>query len=395
MIFKTAVCGLAQRVIETAPSATVLIADIAAEMRRGGANVIDFSAGRAVEHTPDYITQAAAAAMLAGDTHQTPARGKPEFLRACAAKLKRDNDIDIDADKNIIATLGCKQGLTLALLAIINPGDEVIVEDPCFVSYAPTIRFCGGVPISIPLKRENDFRWTGGDLEAAVTERTRAILFCSPHNPTGTVHAEADLERIAVVAERHNLFVIADEIYERVTWGGRRHNSIAAQPRMRNRAVGLMGLTKSFAMGGWRIGFAYAAEPIIEAMTIVQQHLMTCAGAFTQTGAATALGDAPPLEVTELWRDWEKRCQYAVARLDEISGISCRMPEGGFYAWADITQTGEKSAALAERLLREQAVAVVPGSAFGAEGEGYLRITCVKSLEDLQIGIEGIKRGLS
>jgi len=364
-------------------------------MRRGGANVIDFSAGRAVEHTPDYITQAAAAAMLAGDTHQTPARGKPEFLRACAAKLKRDNDIDIDADKNIIATLGCKQGLTLALLAIINPGDEVIVEDPCFVSYAPTIRFCGGVPISVPLKRENDFRWTGGNLEAAVTERTRAILFCSPHNPTGTVHAEADLERIAVVAERHNLFVIADEIYERVTWGGRRHNLIAAQPRMRNRAVGLMGLTKSFAMGGWRIGFAYAAEPIIEAMTIVQQHLMTCAGAFTQTGAATALGDAPPLEVKELWQDWEKRCQYAVARLDEISGISCRMPEGGFYAWADITQTGEKSAALAERLLREQAVAVVPGSAFGAEGEGYLRITCVKSLEDLQIGIEGIKRGLS
>ena len=387
--------ALAQRIVETPPSATVLIADIASEMRRSGINVIDFSAGRAVESTPDYISRAASEAMLAGDTHQTMAQGKPEFRETCARKLARENGIDADPDKNIIATLGCKQGLTLALMATINAGDEVIVEDPCFVSYAPTIRFCGGTPVSVPLRRENNFRWAKDELEAAVTGKTRAILFCSPHNPTGIVHTESDLDTIAEIAERHNLYVIADEIYERVTWNGRRHVSIATRPQMRNRAIGLMGLTKSFAMGGWRIGFAYSSPHVIKAMVTLQQHLMTCAGAFTQTGASAALRDAPPPEVTSLWEDWERRCAFVVAELNRLPGVSCLMPEGGFYAWIDISKRGEPSVALAERLLKEQHVALVPGAAFGTHGEGYLRMTCVKSWDDLHKGLERIKQGLS
>lgn len=386
--------ALAQRIVETPPSATVLIADIASEMRRSGINVIDFSAGRAVESTPDYISRAASEAMLGGDTHQTPAQGKPEFREACARKLARENGIDADPDKNIIATLGCKQGLTLALMATINAGDEVIVEDPCFVSYAPTIRFCGGTPVSVPLRRENNFRWAKDELEAAVTKRTRAILFCSPHNPTGIVHTKSDLDTIAEIAERHNLYVIADEIYERVTWNGRRHVSIATRLQMRNRAIGLMGLTKSFAMGGWRIGFAYAAELVIQAMTVAQQHLMTCAGAFAQTGAITALGDTPPPEVTNLWQDWERRCEFVVAELNQLPGVSCQMPEGGFYAWINVSEIAENSEALAKKLLIEHAVAIVPGSAFGAEGEGFLRMTCVKSWDDLRAGLERLKQGL-
>jgi len=387
--------ALSQRILETPASATVLIADVAASLRRQGIDVIDFSAGRASEHTPDYISRVASQALLAGETHQTMAQGSPEFRKACALKLERENDISADPDVNIIATLGCKQGLTLALLATINPGDEVIVEDPCFVSYAPTIRFCGGNTRAVPLRRENNFRWTRDELEAAMTPRTRAILFCSPHNPTGTVHTEADLDLIAEVAGRHDLFVIADEIYERVTWGGRAHTSIATRPRMGERTVGLMGLTKSFAMGGWRIGFAYSSPHVIKAMVTLQQHLMTCAGAFTQIGAGRALSDAPPPEVTSLWEDWERRCAFVVAELNRIPGVSCLMPEGGFYAWIDITGTGAKSEALAERLLREHAVALVPGVAFGAHGEGYLRMTCVKSWDDLRRGLERITQGLS
>lgn len=386
---------LSQRVMVTPASATVLIADIAAGLRRQGVDVIDFSAGRASEDTPAYISLIASQALLAGDTHQTPAQGKPEFRAACARKLARENGVNADPDQNIIATLGCKQGLMLALLATLNPGDEVIVEDPGFVSYAPTIRFCGGAPVAVPLRRENNFRWTREELAAAVTPRTRAILFCSPHNPTGTVHAEAGLDLIAEVAGRHDLFVIADEIYERVTWGGRRHTSIATRPGMRERAIGLMGLTKSFAMGGWRIGFAYASEPVIKAMVTLQQHLMTCAGSFAQTAATEALRAAPPAEVTGLWEDWERRCAFVIGALNSIPGVSCAMPEGGFYAWIDVKRLGEKSEALAERLLREHHVALVPGTAFGAQGEGYLRMTCVKSWDDLRKGLERIKQGLA
>jgi len=385
---------LSKRVLENPPSATVLIADIAAGMRRQGIDIIDFSAGRAAEHSPYYVNQEAAQALLSGDTHQTMAQGKPEYREACARKLARENGIVADPEKSIIATLGCKQGLTLALMAVVDPGDEVIVEDPCFVSYQPTIRFCGGIPVPVPLRRENHFRWQRDELEAAITDRTKAILFCSPHNPTGTVHTEADLDLISEIACKHDLTVISDEIYERVTWGNRRHICIATRPHMKERSITMMGLTKTFSMGGWRIGFIYAPESIISGMVTLQQHLMTCAGSFTQTGAAKALSEEPPSEIKELWKDWERRCQFAVSELNRIPNISCDPPEGAFYAWIDITGTGETSEQLAERLLRKYHIALVPGPAFGATGEGYLRMTCVRSWDDLREGLLRFKQAL-
>jgi len=385
---------LSKRVLENPPSATVLIADIAAGMRRQGIDIIDFSAGRAAEHSADYVNQEAAQALLSGDTHQTMAQGKPEYREACARKLARENGIVADPEKSIIATLGCKQGLTLALMAVVDPGDEVIVEDPCFVSYQPTIRFCGGIPVPVPLRRENHFRWQRDELEAAITDRTKAILFCSPHNPTGTVHTEADLDLISEIASKHDLTVISDEIYERVTWGDRRHICIATRPHMKERSITMMGLTKTFSMGGWRIGFIYAPESIISGMVTLQQHLMTCAGSFTQTGAAKALSEEPPSEIKELWKDWERRCQFVVSELNRIPNISCDHPEGGFYAWIDITGTGETSEQLTERLLREYHIALVPGPAFGATGEGYLRMTCVRSWDDLREGLLRFKQAL-
>lgn len=385
---------LSKRVLENPPSATVLIADIAAGMSRQGIDIIDFSAGRAAEHSPYYVNQEAAQALLSGDTHQTMAQGKPEYREACARKLARENGIVADPEKSIIATLGCKQGLTLALMAVVDPGDEVIVEDPCFVSYQPTICFCGGIPVPVPLRRENHFRWQRDELEAAITDRTKAILFCSPHNPTGTVHTEADLDLISEIASKHDLTVISDEIYERVTWGDRRHICIATRPHMKERSITMMGLTKTFSMGGWRIGFIYAPESIISGMVTLQQHLMTCAGSFTQTGATKALSEEPPSEIKELWKDWERRCQFVVSELNRIPNISCDPPEGGFYAWIDITGTGETSEQLAERLLREYHIALVPGPAFGATGEGYLRMTCVRSWDDLREGLLRFKQAL-
>jgi len=385
----------AQRISDTPKSATVNIADIATKLRREGKDVLDFSAGRAAESSPDYISRAAAQALLDGDTHQTMAQGTPEFREMVVRKLQRDNGITADPDKNVIATLGCKNGLTLALMSTVNPGDEVIVEDPCFVSYNALIGFCGGVPVPVPIRAENNFRWTAEELEAAVTDKTKVLMFCSPHNPAGTVHTEEDLEIIASVAKRHNLWVLTDEIYERLTLGGRRHTCIATLPGMQERTVTMMGFTKTFSMGGWRIGFAYAPESMINAMITLQQHLVTCAGSFTQAGASAAYAEPYPPEVTEMWEDWEKRCDYAVSEINRIPNISCHPPEGSFYAWINAEKTGERSEALAERLLREQLIALVPGSAFGDTGEWYLRMTLVKSWDDLREGLKRLRAGVA
>jgi aspartate aminotransferase len=372
-------------------SKTVAIADLAAKLRREGASVVDFSAGRAAEATTTVVCEAAKEALSKGDTHQTEARGRPLYLEACAEKLKRENGLDVDPATNVIATLGCKNGLLLSLMASLSPGDEVLVEDPCFVSYEPEITVAGGVAVRVPLRPENGNRWSREDLESAVTPKTRAILFCSPHNPVGVVHTEEDLLVIAEVAQTHDLVVIADEIYEAVTWGGRKHLPIASLPGMANRTIGLMGMTKSYSMGGWRIGYAYASEALIAAMTKVQQHCMTCASSFTQMGATKALSDEVTRSMKELWRDWEKRCEYATSTLNAVDGLSAAMPEGAFYAWIDISATGLGSQEFAEKLLTEKKVAAVPGGAFGKTTDHYLRVTCVRSWEELKDGVGRIE----
>lgn len=385
---------LATRIGEVSTSATVRIADQAKTLRRRGENVVDFSAGRAAEDTPEPICREASRALMQGDTHQTMARGTPEYRQACAQKLERENHIQVDPETEIMASFGCKNGLVLSLLAVMNPGDEIIVEDPGFVSYEPTIRFFGGVPVPVPLQADDGYRWREQALREAVTGRTKAILFCSPHNPAGVVHRPGDLDIIARVARDNDLYVISDEIYERIVWTGHRHTCIATRPGMQGRSITLMGLTKTASMGGWRIGFIYAPQPVVTAMETLQQHLATCVSSFAQAGAAKAFGEEPGEELTGMWRDWEKRCSYMTGELDALPGVSCGMPEGGFYGWMDISGLGESSQALAERLLADHHVATVPGSAFGTQGEGYLRITCVKSWQELEEGLRRLKKAL-
>jgi aspartate/methionine/tyrosine aminotransferase len=270
-----------------------------------------------------------------------------------------------------------------------------LVEDPCFVSYPPLVTIAGGKIRRLALKAENNFRWRREQLQRAITDRTRAILFNSPHNPTGTVHRKIDLEFIAEVAQAHDLMVITDEVYERVTWDGRRHICMASLPGMRERTVTCMGLTKTFAMGGWRIGFIFAAPAIIDGLVKLQQHLLTCAASFTQAGAATALRESPRTEVDELWREWEARCALMSEGLNEIPGLKCAKPEGGFYAWVDITATGYTSQEFTHKLLDDQRVAVVPGAEFGPGGEGYIRINCVRNRHELEEGLARIRRALT
>ena len=382
------IAGRSARIPE---SSTVAIADLAARIRREGREVIDFSAGRAAEHSPRVVCDAAIEAMQEGKTHQVEARGLPEYLGACADKLRRVNGLDLDPASNVIATLGCKQGLVLSLLSVIDAGDEVIVEDPCFVSYAPTITLFGGVPVAVPTDPARRFCWSEERLDAAVTEKTKAILFCSPHNPAGTVHRAEDLQAITNVAIRHELTVIADEIYEAVTWGGRKHLPIYSMPDMSSRTIGLMGMTKTYSMGGWRIGYAYAAPDYIEAMTKVQQHLMTCASSFGQHGAAKALQADVIESMGPLWKEWETRCEYVTGELDAHENLSVSMPEGGFYAWVNIERTRLPSKEFCTRLIREKQVAAVPGGSFGPASDHYVRFTCVRSWDEVR---EGVRRVL-
>lgn len=373
-------------------SSTVGIADIASRLKENGVNVFDFSAARAFEPTPAYIIDEAIRAMREGDTHQTMARGTTDYRKAIAEKLKRENDIDADPEKEIIATMGVKQGLTISFLALINPGDEVIVEDPCFPSYKQLINYLGGKPIAVPLRAKNKFRWDKDELENNITDKTRAILLNSPQNPTGVVHNKEDLELIASLAIKYNLYVLSDEVYERIPWGGRIHQNICKLDGMKERTVTLTSLTKSFSMGGWRIGFIYGPEKIITSLNKLQQHLITSCNSFVQAGAALAFREPPRKVVTNYWKEWEKKTRFVAEELDSIPGVQCPMPEGAFFVWADISKLGIPSKEFVERLLNEEKVALVHGSSFGTNGEGYFRMTCSKTWDDNKEGLVRIRR---
>ena len=382
--------SISTRVQNSEPSSTVMIADKARLLREEGQKVFDFSAGRAFEPTPGYVIEAAIAAMRSGDTHQTMAKGTTVYRKACAAKLQRENNITADPEKELVATMGAKQGLTISLLALINPGDEVIVEDPCFVSYKQTIQYLGGKAVPVPLRPENKFRWDKEELENHISPKTKAVILCSPHNPTGVVHSPEDLRELASLAVKYNLYVITDEVYERMTWGGRRHVNLATLPDMKSRTITLMSLTKSFSMGGWRIGFIYADEAIIKELEKLQQHLITSVNSFVQAGGAVAFGQEPLQEVKTYWTEWEKKVEYFTGALNDIDGLKCDMPEGSFYAWTDISALGISSETFATRLLMKENVAVIHGSSFGQTATDYIRITCVKSWEEIHEGLRRI-----
>jgi len=383
---------ISDRVDRSVQSSTVGIADTATRLREEGEIIYDFSAARAFEPTPEYIIQEAIRSMKSGETHQTLANGTTEYRAAIAEKLKRENNIFADPEKEIIATMGVKQGLTIGFLALINPGDEVIVEDPCFPSYKQIIHYLGGTPVAVPLKAENRFRWDIDDLEKSVTPKTKAILFNSPQNPTGVVHTQEDLEKIAYIARKYNLFVLSDEVYERIIWGGRKHINICTLDGMKERTITLNSLTKSFSMGGWRIGYTYGPEKIISSLYKLQQHLITSCNSFVQAAAAMAFRDPPHKEVTDYWKEWEAKTVFVANELGSIHGISCPVPEGAFFVWADISQFGMPSKLFVERLLKEEKVALVHGSSFGENGEGYFRMTCSKTWEDSKEGLSRIRR---
>lgn len=370
------------------PSVTLAISAIAKDLSSQGIRVCNFSAGEPDFDTPDCIKAACVQALADGMTKYTPARGLPSLCEAVAEKLKKDNGLDY-APENVIVSGGGKLSLSVAFTALLNPGDEVIVPAPYWLSYPEMVRIAGGVPVPVKGEDASGFKISPEQLEAAMTPKTTAVVLNSPSNPTGLVYTRDELKRLGDVCVRHNLWIISDEIYERMVYGGREHISIASLSKaLFDRTLTVNGMSKAYAMTGWRIGYAAGPQALISAMTTVQSHISSAPVTFAQIGALHALMEAEA-DVVSMMKAFEARNRLMYDLMSDIKGIVCTQPMGAFYIFPNISAFGMKSKAFADRLIREKHVAAVPGVAFGAEGN--LRFSYACSQGEIREGMKRLK----
>lgn len=375
---------LSKAVQEIQPSGIRKFFDLAATME----GVISLGVGE-----PDFVTswsarEAAISSLEQGYTSYTANAGLLELREEISKYMKKSFGVQYDPNNEIIVTIGASQALDIALRALVNPGEEVIVVEPNFVAYSPLVTLTGGVPVPISTKKENDFKLTAEELEAAITPKTKAILLCSPNNPTGTQLTRSDLEALAKVIKKHDLIVLSDEIYAELAYDDE-FASFASIPEMHDRTVVLNGFSKAFAMTGWRLGFLCAPKELAEAMLKIHQYAIMCASSMAQYAALDALKNGMD-DVEDMRRSYRARRNYIVKSFNDL-GLDCHVPGGAFYAFPSIRSTGLSSEEFAERLLLEEKVAVVPGNVFGECGEGHVRASYASSIEQLQEAVKRIR----
>ncbi len=374
-----------QRVNQLAPSGIRKFFDLLASIE----GVISLGVGEPDFATPWHISEQAIFSLERGYTMYTSNLGIPELRQELSRYLKDNYNLAYDPDGELLITVGVSEGLDLVMRAILDPGDEVIMPDPCYVSYNPCVTLAGGTPVMVPTNQKNDFEVSAADIEARVTDKTKAILIGYPANPTGAVMPRNKLQQIAEVAQRHHLLVISDEIYAKLVYGVE-HTCFATLPGMKENTVLLSGFSKAYAMTGWRIGYAAASRDIIAAMTKIHQYTLMCAPTMAQVAAIEALRTGEP-SVLKMAEEYNRRRQVIVKGLNDI-GLPCFEPKGAFYAFPSIKGTGMTSEEFAEKLLVEEKVAVVPGPAFGQCGEGYVRCCYATSLADIEKALSRMKR---
>lgn len=379
---------LSERVQRIGSSGIRRIFDLAA--RKSDPDLISLGLGEPDFDTPDFIKQAAHRAIDEGFNRYTPNAGFPELRQAIADKLRRENGLDYDADTEILVTVGGINAIHMAILSVVDPEDHVLIPDPAFVAFEPCVIMAGGRPVHVPLKEEHGFRLRAEDLEARITPRTKMIIVNTPHNPTGAVLDRADLEAIADVARRHRLFVLADEVYEKLIYPEGEHVSMASLPGMRDRTITVHSFSKAFCMCGWRIGYAAASARIIEQMLKLQQFNSVHAPSHAQKGALAGLL-GPQDFLVDMRAEFDRRRQLLVPRLNRIPGLSCLMPQGTFYAFLNIKGLGRSSEEMSRILLDEASVVTVPGSALGQYGEGYLRLSFTVPIARLEVALDRIE----
>lgn len=351
-------------------------------------DVVSLGIGEPDFVTPWHIRDAGIYSLEKGNTMYTPNGGLPQLRTALSAYLRRRFDMDYQPEE-ILVTVGGSEAIDLALRAILEPGDEVIIPEPSFVCYDPITQLCGGVSVPIPTLAEDAFRLTADRLEAAITPRTKALILPFPNNPTGAVMRREHLEPIAEVCIRHDLVVVSDEIYGELTYGGERHVSIATLPGMHERTIVVSGLSKSHAMTGWRIGYAAAPVEAAKLMTKIHQFALMCAPTVSQYAALEAIENGDE-DIQEMKEEYDQRRRFICDGLNRM-GLPCFEPCGAFYVFPDIRSTGLTSDEFCRRLLVEQHVAVIPGNAFGAAGEGFVRCSYAYSVQKIAAALERIE----
>jgi aminotransferase len=376
---------VSQRVQTIPPSGIRKFFDIAATMD----DVISLGIGEPDFITPDPLLQAGARALQDGETHYTSNSGILELREALGGHLDRLYSVQYDPLAELLITVGVSEALYLALNAILDPGDEVIVPEPCFVSYVPEVVLAGGKAVTVPTSVDTNFQVTGAAIEAAITERTKAILLSYPNNPTGAVMSRERLLEVAAVAERHDLLVLSDEIYDQLVYGVE-HVCFAALPGMRDRTVTLGGFSKNYAMTGWRIGYLAAPAELLAAMRKIHQYTIMSAPTMAQIAAISALTEGAPF-VEEMRAEYDRRRNLIVSGFNSL-GLPTFEPYGAFYAFPSITASGMDDQAFAETLLDEEQVAVVPGRAFGPSGEGFVRCSYATAYEKIEEALERMER---
>jgi aminotransferase len=369
------------------PSGIRRFFDMLAEMK----DVISLTIGEPDFTTPEPIIRAAIESLEAGETHYTANGGMIELRELVAANLRDRYGVAYDPRTELIITVGASEGVDAALRATINPGDEVIYHEPCFVAYAACIQLAGGVPVPVSTTKATDFRVTADMIEAAVTPRTKAIFLGYPNNPTGAVLDRGELEAISRVAEAHDLLVLSDEIYDRLVYGSHQHTAFSSLPGMRERTVLLGGFSKSYAMTGWRIGYVAAPAGMMDGIAKVHQYGIMCAPTVAQFAAIEALRNGEP-HVAAMRAEYDRRRRYMTDRFNQI-GLECFEPMGAFYCFPRVSDaTGMDETAFAEALLEEERVGVVPGTAFGASGAGHVRVCYATAFEQIVEAMDRIER---
>lgn len=360
-------------------SATYAVLDLVQQLRARGEDILDLGGGEPDFATADQVVRAATEAIEEGFTHYTASAGLPELRQAIAGKLEKDNGISADPATDVIVTPSAKHGLFAALTTILDPGDELLIPTPSWVSYQAMAHLVGARPVFVPLSRDDGFRVTREALEREVTDRTKAVLVNTPNNPTGHVLSGPEAAELAAFAVRHELFLVTDEIYEKIRYTGDGHLSLASLPECADRTLTVNGFSKGYAMTGWRLGYVAGPTDVMAEMLKVQQHTVGCAGSFVQRGGVAAL-TGPQDDFDEMAAEFAARMRLIVDGLNALPGITCEPPDGALYVFPDIRGTGiTDSLEFSEWLLREAGVAVTPGSAFGPGGEGHVRLSFATS----------------
>jgi len=380
---------IATRVSQLTGEGALAVFTRAKELEKEGRSIIHLELGEPDFHAAAPVVDAVRAAVANGRDRYVATRGIPQLRGAIAEYLKRTRNLDIAAEQVLVAP-GCKMALSLAMMALIEPGDEVLYPDPSFPIYPSFTRGLAGIAVAYALREKNRFQPDLEEIASKITAKTRMLIFNSPNNPTGTVFSEATIAGIAELARKHDLWVIADEIYARILFTGE-YKSIWALSGMAERTVIIDGFSKSFAMTGWRLGYAVAQKQVIDALDMLVLNTFTCTAEFSQWAAIEALKDETNA-VPAMVEEYRKRRDLFVTRLNKIPGFRCQAPEGAFYAWVNIEDTGRPAEEVQRILLEEVGVAGIAGAAFGAQGKNYVRFSLVSATNQLEDALDRIQR---